>query len=96
MKREEIVHLATLSRITLTGKELENLEGELSSIVSYVSVISDIVSDDVAPAVGARHNIFRSDEVTNIADEYTADMIAEMPRSEGRYMKVQKILNTDE
>lgn len=96
MKREEITHLATLSRITLTEKELENLEGELSSIVSYVSVISDIASDDTAPAVGARYNIFRSDEVTNAADEYTADMIAEMPSSEGRYMKVQKILNTDE
>lgn len=96
MKREEIVHLATLSRITLTEKELENLAGELSSIVSYVSVISDIVSDDVAPAVGARFNIFRRDEVTNTADEFSAALIAEMPFSEGRYMKVKKILNTDE
>lgn len=96
MKREEIAHLATLSRITLTEKELENLAGELSSIVSYVSVISDIASDGAAPAVGARFNIFRRDEVTNTADEFSAALIAEMPFSEGRYMKVKKILNTDE
>ena len=96
MKREEIAHLATLSRITLTEKELENLEGELSSIVSYVSVISDMTADggDAAPQVGVRHNIFRADEVTNRADEYTPDLLAQMPHTEGRYMKVKKIIGS--
>lgn len=92
MNREDIAHLGTLSRIELSEAELQKLEGELSSIVSYVSAISEIASEDVEPQVGARHNIFRRDEVTNTPNEYTTDLLAEMPATDGRYMKVKKIL----
>lgn len=94
MKREDIAHLATLARLELSESELEKLPDELSTIVSYVSVISDIASEeaDSVPQVGARHNIFRPDVVTNQADEYTSGLLAEMPQTEGRYMKVKKIL----
>jgi aspartyl-tRNA(Asn)/glutamyl-tRNA(Gln) amidotransferase subunit C len=56
MKREEIAHLATLSRIRLSDDELTHLEGELSSIVEYVSVVKDIAAEEAAavPQVGAR------------------------------------------
>jgi len=94
MLKEDVAHLARLARIELSETELEKLPEELSSIVSYVSVISDIVGDeaDTEPQLGARHNVFRADEVTNEADEYTADLMAEMPATEGRFMKVKKIL----
>lgn len=96
MKREDIAHLASLARIAVTEPELETLETELSSIMSYVSAVSDIAGDDAGPQAGVRHNVFRKDEVTNGEDEYTADMIAQMPRSEGRFLKVKKILSIDE
>ncbi|MEK7462135.1 MAG: Asp-tRNA(Asn)/Glu-tRNA(Gln) amidotransferase subunit GatC [Patescibacteria group bacterium] len=94
MKREDVAHLATLARIELSEAELTRLEEELSSIVSYVSAITDIAGDeaDTAPQLGARFNVFRADEVTNQADEYTEDLLAELPQREGRYMKVKKIL----
>lgn len=96
MNREEITHLATLARIRLGEAELVNLEKELSSIVEYVSVVSEIAADDAeaAPKVGARFNIFRKDEVTNQGDQYTKDILAEMPKTEGRYLAVKKILET--
>jgi aspartyl-tRNA(Asn)/glutamyl-tRNA(Gln) amidotransferase subunit C len=98
MQREDIEHLATLSRLELTEGELESLPAELSSIMSYVSVISDIASEgmDSAPEVGIRFNVFRPDEVTNEANEYTADLLAEMPHTDGRYLKVKKILGVTE
>ena len=98
MKREEIAHLASLSRIRVTDAELEKLEAELSSIVSYVSAVSDITGDDAdtAPQLGARHNVFRKDEVTNEPGDYTEALIAEMPDKDGRYMKVKKILGGTE
>jgi aspartyl-tRNA(Asn)/glutamyl-tRNA(Gln) amidotransferase subunit C len=94
MKREDVAHLATLARIELSEAELTKLPEELSSIVSYVSAITDITGDeaDTAPQLGARHNVFRADEVTNQADEYTADLLAEMPHTEGKFMKVKKII----
>ena len=96
MKREDITHLATLARLELSEQELESFEGELSSIMSYVSVISDIASEVGVPEVGVRHNIFRADAVTNHADEHTPYLLAEMPHTDGRYLKVKKILGATE
>jgi aspartyl-tRNA(Asn)/glutamyl-tRNA(Gln) amidotransferase subunit C len=94
MNREDISHLATLSRIALTEEELSKLEGELSSIVSYVAVISDLASDttDSAPEVGPLHNVFRPDTVTNDVGQHTNALLAEMPQTEGAFLKVKKIL----
>lgn len=98
MKREDIEQLATLARIELSEQEISRLPDELSAIVSYVSTVSDIAADDVdaAPQVGARHNVFRTDEVTNEPDEYTSDILAEMPETDDRSLVVKKILQTDE
>lgn len=98
MKREEIAHLAKLSRIRVSDEELVNLEKELSSIVEYVSVVKDIAADDAeaAPQVGVRFNVFRQDEVTNEPEQYTKDILAEAPSTEGRYLSVKKILDTGE
>ena len=98
MKRADIEHLALLSRIRLTEEEMNRLPEELSSIVSYVSEVSDIAADeaDATPQVGVRFNVFRKDEVTNKSDEFTADIMAEMPSTEGRFLSVKKILNVEE
>jgi len=98
MKREDIEHLANLARIRLTEDEMEKLPEELSSIMSYVSVVSDITADDadMTPRLGARFNVFRKDEVTNQPDEFSKDILAEMPKTEGRFMSVKKILQIEE
>jgi aspartyl-tRNA(Asn)/glutamyl-tRNA(Gln) amidotransferase subunit C len=94
MLKEDVAHLARLARLELSEAELERLPQELSSIVSYVDVISDIAADDAAtaPEVGPLHNVFRADEVTNGVGEYTDALLAEMPHTEGKFMKVKKIL----
>lgn len=98
MKREDIEHLASLARIKLTEAEMEKLPQELSSIVSYVSAVSNIAADDAdaKPQVGPHFNVFRPDEVTNQPDQYTEDIMAEMPTTEGRFLSVKKILDTTE
>lgn len=97
MKREDIEHLARLARIRLTEKEMTDLPDQLTSIMSYVSTVSEITVDDAidAPQVGVRFNIFRPDEVTNKPDEFTKDILAEMPSTNGRYLSVKKILHID-
>lgn len=97
MTKEEIQHLAKLARIELTNAEIEKFTTEMSAILEYVSAVTDIVGDDAltAPQVGAKYNVFRKDEVTNEADEYTVALLAEMPQTQGRYMVVKKILNPD-
>jgi len=97
MTKEEVEHLAKLARIELSEAEVETFTTEISAILEYVSTVQDIAGDDVgaAPTVGVHHNIFRKDEVTNEPNSYTDALLAEMPQTEGRFMVVKKILNTD-
>lgn len=98
MTREEILHLASLARIRLTDEEVEDFITELPSILEYVSTVSDIAGEDVdiKPAVGKLYNVFRKDEVTNEPDSFTKDILNEMPHTEGRLMKVKKILKIED
>jgi len=96
MKKAEIEHLASLARIRLTEAELESFESELSSIMAYVSTVSAIVADEVPnePAVGAVYNVLRKDEVSNEPNQFSKDILNEMPERDGRYLQVKKILQT--
>jgi|AntRauTorckE6833_2_1112554.scaffolds.fasta_scaffold05290_2 aspartyl-tRNA(Asn)/glutamyl-tRNA(Gln) amidotransferase subunit C len=98
MKKAEIEHLASLSRIRLSEAELNNFESELSSIMTYVSTVSNIVADesDVEPKVGAVNNVFRKDEITNEPNQFSEDILHEMPEKDGRYLQVKKILQTED
>ena len=97
MNKEEVVHLAKLARIELSEKEVAVFTDEMSAILSYVSEVKDIAGEVSTgePKPGARFNVFRKDEVTNKEDEYTQALLDEMPQTEGRFMVVKKILNTD-
>lgn len=98
MKRADIEHLARLARIWLTEEEKNELPDQLSSIVAYVGVVSEIAGAniDVVPQVGVHHNVFRKDEVTNEPDQYTKDILAEMPNTQGRFLSVKKILHVED
>lgn len=97
MKKEEVQHLAHLARIAVTDEEITSYQTDLSAVVSYVSAISEIVADSGATesTVGVRYNIFRKDEVTNQPEQYTEALLREMPETDGRYMKVKKILKIE-
>jgi len=95
MNRDDIKHLASLARIRLEDSELEQFEAELPAIVDYVSAVNNIADEeDTEPNPGVRPNIFRTDDITNAPNQFTEDIIAQMPHSDGRFLSVKKILNT--
>lgn len=97
ISKEDILHLASLSRIRLTDEEVEHFSGEIDSILEYVGAVQKIAGDSEVGVIKGNHfNIFRKDEVTNQPDEYTEALLKEMPETDGRYMKVKKILSQDE
>jgi aspartyl-tRNA(Asn)/glutamyl-tRNA(Gln) amidotransferase subunit C len=98
MKKADIEHLASLARIRLSEAELESFESELSSIMTYVSTVSEIVSDEQAavPAAGAVYNVLRKDEITNEPNQFSEEILKEMPEKDGRYLQVKKILQTED
>ncbi|MEZ4195378.1 MAG: Asp-tRNA(Asn)/Glu-tRNA(Gln) amidotransferase subunit GatC [Candidatus Paceibacterota bacterium] len=97
MNKDDVQHLANLSRIELSDRELESFTKEISDILSYVGKVQALVADEVdtEPVLGARYNIFRKDVVTNDPDSHTEALLAEMPAKQGRYLEVKKILNIE-
>ena len=98
MTKEEIEHLAQLSRIALTPEEIEAFLKEIASILEYVGAVNAISGEGqpVTPQVDGHYNVFRTDEITNTPGMYTEVLLAAMPEREGRFMKVKKILQQDE
>jgi aspartyl-tRNA(Asn)/glutamyl-tRNA(Gln) amidotransferase subunit C len=94
MKQDDVKHLAALARIELSEAEIESFTDEMSAILEYVGAVQKMAgSDDSVPVVGARYNVFRKDVVTNEPNSFTDDLLAEMPKTDGRFMVVKKILN---
>ena len=65
ISRDEVAHLATLSRIDLSDDELDPLAPQLSVILESVASISGVAGDDVPPTSHALPltNVFRADVV---------------------------------
>jgi aspartyl-tRNA(Asn)/glutamyl-tRNA(Gln) amidotransferase subunit C len=99
MNKEEIQHLANLSRLELTDEELEKYSNEFGKIISYVDKIKEISdSDNPEPAdasFGVAKNVFREDDNVQETGEYTEKILNEAPDTHEGFVKVKKILNND-
>ena len=96
MTQEEIEHLARLSRVRLTGDEVQHFQHEISSILEYVSTVRTLAAEEPAATLPAHRNIFRPDEVTNDPEAHTETLLAAAPTRQGRFLSVKKILQLDE
>ncbi|WP_433630493.1 Asp-tRNA(Asn)/Glu-tRNA(Gln) amidotransferase subunit GatC [Nocardia sp. CA-120079] len=65
ISRDEVAHLARLSRLALSEAELDQFAGQLDSILSHVRTISEVAAADV-PATASPNpatNVTRPDQV---------------------------------
>lgn len=93
MKREDIEHLAVLSRIALCEGEAEELAQDMNTILEYVSEVNSITGDKAEEKkVPELYNVMRDDVVTNTPGAYTEALLDAAPERVGRYVKVKKIL----
>ncbi len=47
--REEVAHLARLSRLDLSDDELDHLGGQLDVIIASVARVAEVAAQDIAP-----------------------------------------------
>lgn len=95
MTKEEILHLGELARIKLSDEEVSQFTTEIDAVLAYVSQINEIVADsEVTQVVGPVHNVFRDDVITNEPGEFSEAILAEMPKTDGVFLQVKKILNS--
>jgi aspartyl-tRNA(Asn)/glutamyl-tRNA(Gln) amidotransferase subunit C len=95
ISREEVAHLARLSRLAVTEQELDRFAGQLDVILQSVARIGDVAADDIPPTSHSvpLTNIYRDDVVTPCLTQEEA--LSGAPDSaEGRF-RVPRILEED-
>jgi aspartyl-tRNA(Asn)/glutamyl-tRNA(Gln) amidotransferase subunit C len=93
LTREDILKLARLARLRLSASEVDEFQSEISEILGYVEMLSDVDTGNLKPTyqVTGLSNVTRSDEVIN----YGADQLAllkNVPKSERGYIKVKRMI----
>ena len=96
ISREEVAHLARLSRLAVTEEELDMFAGQLDVILQSVARIGDVAADDIPPTSHSvpLTNIYRDDVVTPSLTQEEA--LSGAPDSaEGRF-RVPRILDEED
>ncbi len=98
MNTDDIKHLADLSRLELTEDDVVSLECSLPAILDYVGALKEVanIAGTEDKNFGNHYNIFRQDEVTVEPDSFTEDIMNNMPDTYDRFLKVKKILKTED
>ncbi|OJF13758.1 Asp-tRNA(Asn)/Glu-tRNA(Gln) amidotransferase subunit GatC [Couchioplanes caeruleus] len=65
ISREEVAHLARLSRLAVTEEELDKFAGQLDVILQSVARIGDVAAEDIPPTSHSvpLTNVYRDDVV---------------------------------
>ena len=91
--RDDVVHLATLSGLTLADDEVEGLRTDLSNILSYINQLDELDTDGVEPTyqVNGQINVMRDDviELSEVSSEQLVDLA---PEHDKQQIKVPKVL----
>lgn len=91
ISKDDVNHLASLARLALDEEEKERLVKDLAGILSYVSEISEVVTEESGPAPGDLANVMRSDEAVS-GGAYSKDILNNAPETERGYLRVRSIL----
>lgn len=93
--RDDVAHLARLSRLALTGDELDRFAGQLDVIISAVARVGEVASSGAPPAARAAGmtNVFRDDVLTPCLGP--AAVLDQAPSAEQGRFKVPRILTED-
>ncbi|MCU1594941.1 MAG: glutamyl-tRNA(Gln) amidotransferase, subunit [Frankiales bacterium] len=93
--REEVAHLARLSRLALDDSELDRLAGQLDVILGAVAQISEVSAADVPPTSHAvpLENVTRPDVV--MPSLTPAQALSGAPSEEDGRFRVPRILDEE-
>lgn len=107
IKKEEVIKIAKLARLELTGKEIEKMQKDLSSILGYFNILKKAPLKSVethggslafaeSEAVssekrGSVRSELREDKVVEKPASLANNLIAAAPNKKEEYIKVKQI-----
>ncbi len=94
MISEKIVkNIAKLARLSLTEKEIERMQKELSTILDYIDKLKEVDVSKTQPFLTPLKNVFREDvERRQKIIDQNIELIEMAPERKGSFIKVKSIL----
>ena len=93
IKREDILHLASLSNLSLSDDEVKSLGKDLQDIIKYISQLDELDTKDVEPTyqVFEMEYVWRDDEIVDqgVSRE---ELLALSAESRDNQIEVPKVL----
>ncbi|MFH0764450.1 MAG: Asp-tRNA(Asn)/Glu-tRNA(Gln) amidotransferase subunit GatC [Candidatus Omnitrophota bacterium] len=93
MDKAVVKHVAHLARLSLNDKELEAYSGQLAAILSYISKLNEVDTNNVPPtshAISTLKNVFRIDALKPSLS--ADDALANAPQKEEGFFKVPQVI----
>ncbi len=87
--RDEVMYIASLSRLHVDESEVKVLIGELEELLTYAARVQEIASETACPAADRTVNVFR-DDTARVSD--AEPIIANAPRHQEHYFIVPVVL----
>lgn len=89
----EVEHIAKLARIELTKEEKEKFALQLTRILDYVTLLSEVDTENVIPTahVTGLENVTREDKVANCPKKTRDKILAAFPDRDDDYLKVKSV-----
>ena len=93
--RDDVAHLARLSRLALGEEELDHLAAQLDEIIAAVAKVQEVTAEGIPPTSHAVPlvNVFREDVVVPCLDAGAA--LSQAPAVEQQRFRVPRILVED-
>lgn len=95
LSKKDILHIAKLSNISLSPKEIEKFTPQLSKIVDFVGELSNLKTDKVTPTTHTTNlkNVFRKDHVKKKAILPQPSALSQTKKTKNGYFKVPAVLD---
>ena len=92
ISKEEVKHIAKLSKLNLTEQELDKYTNDLSDIVNFANELSNIDVDGIKPTAHILDikNVFRKDEVQPSYDR--EQLLKNAPSKDAGCISVPKVV----
>ena len=93
--RDEVAHLAMLSRLALSEQELDHFAGQLDVIIAAVARVQEVAAEGIPPTTHALPitNVFRDDVI--VAPISVEAALDQAPAAEQDRFRVPRILAED-
>ncbi|HUC56595.1 MAG TPA: Asp-tRNA(Asn)/Glu-tRNA(Gln) amidotransferase subunit GatC [Streptosporangiaceae bacterium] len=93
--RDEVAHLAKLSRLALTEDELDHFAGQLDVIIGAVARVQEVAAAGIPPTTHAAdlENVYRDDVVAPPLDAEL--VLSQAPAAEAGRFRVPRILTEE-